>query len=117
MKNVRLKKARSNYRRVLRAKDLDARGVKHKGSDLVWSPENNFTIEMTNQMSDSLVAAFPDEFVTSDADGDDESPDVQDAMTSLASGPEGSVPGSPDESLASSADDEGSSTRRASKNK
>jgi hypothetical protein len=117
MKNVRLKKARPNYRRILRTKDLDARSVKHKGADLVWGPENNFSIEMTNQMSDSLVAAFPGEFVMSDADGDDESPTVQDVMTSLASGPQGSVPGSPDESLASSADDEGSSTAKASKNK
>ena len=115
MKNVRFLRARANFTRVLRTSDLDRLGIKHKGQDLVWNQANNFTIEMNNQMSDSLVEMFPREFVATPTDEADEAPEVQEPMTSLASSIAGSTEGSPDESEASAADDQAVSTRSKSK--
>ena len=99
MKSVRYLKARSGVVRILRTKDLDRLDIKHKGQDLVWNKDNNFTIVMNNQMSDSLVEKLPGDFVASDADGEDETPEVQEVMTSLASSGTGSDMGLPESSV------------------
>jgi len=116
MKNVRWTRAAANKSRVLRTKDLDRLGIKHKGQDLVWNKDNNFTLEMSNQMSDSLVEKLP-EFIATDADGVDETSEVQDPMTSLASSTAGSDEGSPEESEASGDDEVQASTGRRSRNR
>jgi hypothetical protein len=102
--------------RILRTQDLDQLGIKHKGEDLVWSPENRYNIVMSNQMSDSLVDKLPNEFAAYDADGEDESPEPEVAATSLES-PAGSDEDPPEESPESVDDDSGSSTQKKSKNK
>lgn len=114
MKNVIWKKAAAGRSRVLRTADLDRLGIKHKGQDLVWNQDNNFTLEMSNQMSDSLVEKLPGDF--SATEGTDEVPEVQDPMTSLASSTAGSGEGSPDESPASGDDDAQASTRKGRRN-
>lgn len=116
MKRVMTKKRGAEYIRILRTTDLDRLGIKHKGENLVWNRENNFTLEMSNQMSDSLVEKLPNDFIVSDADGEDEVPEVKDPMTSLASSA-GLAEGSPDESVESADDQAQGSTRPKSKNR
>jgi hypothetical protein len=110
MKNVIWNGAAAGSARVLRVKDLDALDIKHKDEDLVWNQANNFTLEMSNQMSDSLVEKLPGEFRVTE--GTDEVPEIQDPMTSFAASSTGSDEGSPDESSASGDDDQRASTRK-----
>jgi len=104
--------------RILRPVDLDRLGIKtHKGEDLVWNPENRYTIVMSNQLSDSLVDKLPNEFAAYDAEGADESLDVEVAATSLDASNAGSDEGSPDESESSGDDEEQSTPESKAKNK
>lgn len=98
MKAVRYARPRPNFRRTLRPRDLDMLGLENKGETLVWSPENKFTIVMSNKASESLVAKLPGEFILFDAEGDDEPEEVLDPMTSLASTQSSSPEEQPDES-------------------
>lgn len=115
MKRVRSTKARSHYRRILRPQDLESRGVEHKGESLIFEGANGHEIVMSNKMSDSLVAAFPGEFLVFDVDGDDEPASAPEPLTSNAN-PD-SLVGAPDASvsdLVASADE---STPSKAKNK
>lgn len=104
MKNVRWIPGRRGTARLLTPKDLDRLEIKHNDKDLVWNQANNFTLEMSNQMSDSLVEKLPTEF--SATGGDDESPPAN----SLDDSSSGSSEGSPDESVPSGDDDAQAST-------
>ena len=115
MKSVRYRKARSGVVRILRTQDLDRLGIKHKGQDLTWNQANNFTVVMNNQMSDSLVEKLPGDFDASDAEGEDETPEVQEVMTSLASSGTGSDMDLPESSVSSGASGQQASTPKASK--
>jgi hypothetical protein len=116
MKAVRHRNPRAGYIRILRTSDLDALGIKHKGQDLVWNQDNNFTIVMNNQMSDSLVERLPTEFIAMDAEEADEASEVPDPMTSLASSLPEASESDPESSEASGDDDVQRSTRKRSKN-
>jgi len=115
MKAVRYANPRSGYVRILRTTDLDSLGIKHKGEDLVWSKENNFTIVMNNQMSDSLVERLPTEFIAVDAEEADEADPVLEAMTSLAQSHPVSSESAPEASEDSGDDEVQQSTRKRSK--
>jgi hypothetical protein len=101
MKAVRYLHPQAGAVRVLRTKDLDQLGIKHKDEDLVWNQENNFTIVMNNHMSDSLVEMLPTEFVAMDTDEADEAPEVPEPMTSLAPSGTESDMGFPESSVSS----------------
>lgn len=96
MRNVQwlVKGLSRKSRRVLNPSDFDRLGVDCSDT-LVWSPENNHTIEMSNKASDSLVAALPTEFAIVDPnDGakssQDESSQDDDAnLDSSPKSPEG----------------------------
>lgn len=109
MRSVRYSNPRAGYQRILRTSDLEALGVKHRGEDLVWNTENNFTVVMSNQMSDSLVERLPTEFVAEDAD------EADDATSTAQSHPEASQ-SDPESSEASGDDDVRRSTHKRSKN-
>jgi hypothetical protein len=109
MKAVRYVENRAGYVRILRTSDLDSLGIKHHGEDLVWNQENNFTIVMNNQMSDSLVERLPTEFVAEDAD------EADDATSTAQSHPKASQ-SDPESSVASGDDDVRRSTHKRSKN-
>jgi hypothetical protein len=115
MKRVRSKKARAGFTRILRTKDLDRLGIKHKGEDLVWSPENKHTLVMSDQLSDSLVEKLPTEFIVTDVK-EDETPKPLPQLTLLES-PAGSVQDAPESSVESGTDQVQSSTPKASKKK
>lgn len=67
MAQVRYKRGRPTFRRILRPMDLVRHGIEVDG-DLVWDKTNGFTVEMSDEQSDSLVAAFPNEFEIVDFD-------------------------------------------------
>jgi len=118
MKSVTYIRGRAKFRRVLRPSDLDRLGVPHKDEDLVFSPENKFTIVMNNKMSDSLVAAFPDDFKAYSVDGDDEEPEIEvkEPLTSLTASSAQDPDESADDSEESGDDDVKSSKRQTPKN-
>lgn len=95
MKNVHYRKPRANFRRVLRPKDLEQLGISGVKETLIWETSNRFTVVLNNKVSESLVEKLPTEFKMTDAEGDDEIPEVPELLTSLAesasSDPEGSV--------------------------
>ena len=78
MKKVRWANRRPNHRRVLDPAALQALGI-DKDEPLIFSKENGFILELSNQASDSLVTRLPDEFSYVDpneegsSDVDDES--------------------------------------------
>lgn len=63
MTTVRYARPKRNFERVLRVKDLDRLGILHAGQPLVWNDANGFQIEMSDEMSDSLVEKLPTEFI------------------------------------------------------
>jgi len=75
------------YSRVL---EQDTAGLKHS---YVWSEHNDFTVEMTNKESESLLAAVPGEFEV--VESDDE-PDAT-AKKSSKKEPEGAANASQDD--------------------
>lgn len=116
MKLVRYRRPRAGFSRVLRVKDLDQLGIKHKGEDLVWNKDNNFQVVMNNQMSESLVEKLPGEFSAMDTDEADEAPEVPEPLTHFTPNDQSddSVD-NPDESAASGDDEAKASTRKGSK--
>lgn len=95
MRTVHLRRARANFRRVLRPEDLERVGIEdkvHKGRVLVWDKDNKFSVEMTNQLSDSLVAAFPNEFKAIGDGDDDDVPEVKEPMTATTRSSAGASP-------------------------
>jgi len=104
------------HTRILRASDLDALGIKHKDEELVWNKENNFTVVMNNQTSDSLVERLPTEFVIVDEEEADETSDESSLATSPSSSHPEASQSDPESSVASGDDEVGQSTRNASKN-
>lgn len=117
MKRVRYARPRPGYKRTLRTKDLDQLGIEHKNEDLTWSPENRFEVVLSNKMSESLVAKLPGEFVLFDTDGEDEAPEVEERMTSLADSITRSGEGFSDDPVSDSGDDDESSTSKKSRNR
>lgn len=115
MKRVRYAKPKANYVRTIRVSDMDRLGIKHKGEDLVFNQGNNFMLVMSNQMSESLVEKLPGMFVVADAEGEDETPEVLEPMTSLAASTAGSSEDDPDSSEASGDDEAQASTASKSK--
>lgn len=108
MKAVKFIHGRPGYSRYLSLEDLDHLGIKFPVSteNLVWNQENQHTIVMSNEMSDSLVEALPDEFVAFDPEEADEASEEKDVMTVDTSGTSGPPDGSPSNSEESSNDDD-----------
>ena len=104
---VRLIHIRKGYKRTLRVRDLDQLGIPHQGQPLSWGPENGFTIVMSDEMSDSLIAALPKEFIALLAPGQTRlSPKVEIADDSG----QGNLLGLLNDSLSDPDDDDESST-------
>jgi len=116
MKAVQYANPRAGYVRILRTTDLDSLGIQHKGEDLIWNKENNFTIVMNNQMSDSLVERLPTEFIATDTGEADEADPIPEVMTSLAPIGTGSDMDLPESSVSSGTSGAKRSTPKASKN-
>lgn len=73
-------KNQPTYRRELSAADVQRLGASHAKADLVFSRENGFTLELSNEVSDSLVEKLPEEFVIVD---DKEAEEVKEAVGSV----------------------------------
>lgn len=74
MKEVRYIRVKPNFRRIMRVKDFVALGIDPPASDQMWSAQNRFTVVMSNELSDSLVAKLPAEFMIMNELGDDDAP-------------------------------------------
>ena len=107
MPAVRLIHMRKGFKRTLRPKDLDQLGVPHEGVALSWSAENQFTIVMSDEMSDSLVAALPKEFVALPVPGEAKTSIHDDFADDSA---QGNLLGLLNDSLVDPADDDESLT-------
>ena len=77
MKDVTFKAPSSSasYTRVLSRDDLENRGVTVDSSALVddqlcFTPQNNHTIKMSDEASDSLVNFLPSEFTATEVEGE-----------------------------------------------
>lgn len=107
MPAVRLIHIRKNFRRTLRVSDLDQLGVPHEGKPLSWDASNGFTIVTSREMSDSLVAKLPKEFIALPVPGEDEIRIDDDDVDDSA---QGNLFKLPSDSLIDPADDDESST-------
>ena len=78
---------RPGYRRILRVQDVIQKFDIDPGKELVWERANRHTVEMSDELSDSLVAAFPSEFeIVEDGDDDDDTVAGAPATSSSESG-------------------------------
>lgn len=94
---------RPNRRRVLSTQDLAALGIE-RSEDMVFSRENGFTLELSNQAGDLLVKRLPEEFLEVSSDdvedyeeGSSESSSVPSNDESSEANPEGRSSGSQDD--------------------
>jgi hypothetical protein len=91
MPAVRYIRIRKGFKRTLRVKDLEQLGIPHEGQPLSWGVHNGFTIVMSKEMSDSLVAKLPNEFIALPVKGEDESPSTDSVDDSESDDPQESV--------------------------
>lgn len=110
MRRVRYIKVRANFTRTLRVKDLEMLGIPHLNKPLSFHSGNQFTLVMSNKMAESLVAKLPKEFMMFDPEGDDETPEVLEPLTSLMPSINSKPEESSDDSLGDPDDDDESST-------
>jgi len=113
MKTVHYVFPRAGFQRIFRPRDMAQLGcIEVFTEDLVWSTENKFSIVMSDEASDLLVAKLPEEFRAYPVKGDEpeaeaeELPPVIRRRSKASSVPE-SVP---DQSEGEADDDDESST-------
>lgn len=101
MKAVKLVHDNEGVERHLSLADMDQLGVKYPSSQagLVW--RGSKSIVMSNEMSDSLVAALPGEFTAVDADEVDETEPAKKVETVDTSGTSGPPDGAPSRAVKS----------------
>lgn len=89
MKNVQYARPKKDFSRVLRPIDLASLGIQSKET-LVWSEQNRFCLVLNNKLSESLAEKLPNDFLITDAEGDEPDIEISDPLTSLQS-PQGVV--------------------------
>jgi len=94
MKNVHFVRAKKDFVRILRPIDLASLGIQAKET-LVWSEQNKFCLVLNNKLSDSLVEKLPEDFLATDAEGDEPDDEISDPLVTLQS-PQGIVNDSED---------------------
>jgi len=77
MKKVRYLAKSDSHLRVLRPSDLVTLGIEPTSEDLVFSCDNDFTVEMENEACETLVAKLPEEFVLLEAPDEIQAREIQ----------------------------------------